>query len=100
MHHSSPYSNTTRYRDWLSVEASDLTSKFAACLAGKYSLTADEMAGLKLFDGKGNCNSCHLDGRGTALKAGQTDPSAKAMVNPLFSCFGSANEGVPLNPRL
>jgi len=22
------------------------------------------------------------------------------MVNPLFTCFGSANEGVPLNPRL
>ena len=21
------------------------------------------------------------------------------MVNPLFTCFGSANEGLPLNPR-
>jgi len=83
-----------------SVQVSAFSSKFDAFLAGKYTLTADEMAGLKLFDGKGNCNSCHLDGRGTTLKAGQTDTSAKAMVNPLFTCFGSANEGVPLNPRL
>jgi cytochrome c peroxidase len=82
-----------------SVQVSAFSSKFDAFLAGKYTLTADEMAGYRLFDGKGNCNSCHLDGRGTTLKSGQTDTSAKAMVNPLFTCFGSANEGVPLNPR-
>jgi hypothetical protein len=58
------------------------------------------MAGYKLFDGKGNCNSCHLDGRGTTLKSGQSDASSTAMVNPLFTCFGSANEGLPLNPRV
>jgi cytochrome c peroxidase len=57
------------------------------------------MAGFKLFNGKGNCNSCHLDGRGTTLKSDQTDTSSVALVNPLFTCFGSANEGVPLNPR-
>jgi cytochrome c peroxidase len=57
------------------------------------------MAGFQLFNGKGNCNSCHLDGRGTTLKSGQTDTSSTAMVNPLFTCFGSANEGLPLNPR-
>jgi cytochrome c peroxidase len=83
-----------------SVQVSAFSSKFDAFLAGKYTLTADEMAGFKLFDGKGNCNSCHLDGRGTTLKSGQTDASAKAMVNPLFTCFGSANEGLPLNPRI
>jgi cytochrome c peroxidase len=83
-----------------SVQVSAFSSKFDAFLTGKYTLTADEMAGFKLFDGKGNCNSCHLDGRGTTLKAGQTDTGSKAMVNPLFTCFGSANEGVPLNPRL
>jgi cytochrome c peroxidase len=82
-----------------SVQVTAFSSKFDAYLAGKYKLTADEMAGYKLFDGKGNCNSCHLDGRGTALKQGQSDNSATAMVNPLFTCFGSANEGVPLNPR-
>jgi len=82
-----------------SVQVSAFSSKFDAFLAGKYTLTADEMAGFKLFDGKGNCNSCHLDGRGTTLKAGQTDRSSSAMVNPLLTCFGSANEGLPLNPR-
>lgn len=82
-----------------SVQVSAFSSKFDALLAGKYKLTADEMAGYKLFDGKGNCNSCHLDGRGTTLKSGQTDTSATAEVNPLFTCFGSANEGIPLNPR-
>jgi cytochrome c peroxidase len=83
-----------------SVQVSAFSSRFDAFLAGKCKLTGDEMAGLKLFDGKGNCNSCHLDGRGTTLNAGQTDTSAKAMVNPLFTCFGSANEGLPLNPEI
>jgi len=82
-----------------SAQVSAFSSKFDAFLAGKYKLTAEEMAGFKLFDGKGNCNSCHLDGRGTTLKSNQADTSAAAMVNPLFTCFGSANEGVPLNPR-
>jgi cytochrome c peroxidase len=82
-----------------SVQISAFSSKFDAFLAGKYTLTADEMAGFQLFNGKGNCNSCHLDGRGTTLKSGQTDTSSTAMVNPLFTCFGSANEGLPLNPR-
>ena len=82
-----------------SAQVSSFSSKFDAFLAGKYKLTPEEMAGFKLFDGKGNCNSCHLDGRGTTLKSNQSDTSAAAMVNPLFTCFGSANEGVPLNPR-
>jgi len=82
-----------------SLQVSAFSSKFDAYLKGSYKLTADEMTGLKLFDGKGNCNSCHLDGRGTTLKRGQTDTGAAATVNPLFTCFGSANEGLPLNPR-
>ena len=82
-----------------SLQVSAFSSKFDAFLKGSYKLTADEMTGLKLFDGKGNCNSCHLDGRGTTLKRGQTDSGAAATVNPLFTCFGSANEGLPLNPR-
>ena len=82
-----------------SLQVSAFSSKFDAFLKGSYKLTADEMTGLKLFDGKGNCNSCHLDGRGTTLKRGQTDTGAAATVNPLFTCFGSANEGLPLNPR-
>ena len=83
-----------------SVQVSAFSSKFDAFLAGKYKLAADEMAGYNLFNGKGNCNSCHLDGRGTTLKADQKDSSAAAQVNPLFTCFGSANEGLPLNPRV
>ena len=82
-----------------SLQVSAFSSKFDAFLKGSYKLAPDEMAGLKLFDGKGNCNSCHLDGRGTTLKPGQTDNGAIASANPVFTCFGSANEGLPLNPR-
>src|SRR2546425_5587845 len=82
-----------------SKEVSPFTSKFDAFLAGKATLTPDEMAGYDLFKGKGNCNSCHVDGRGTTLTRAQTDTSNAATTNPLFTCFGSANEGLPLNPR-
>jgi cytochrome c peroxidase len=82
-----------------SKEVSPFTSKFDAFLAKKATLTPDEMAGYNLFKGKANCNSCHTDGRGTTLTPGQTDNSNVAVFNPLFTCFGSANEGLPLNPR-
>lgn len=82
-----------------SVQISNFTSKFDAFLKGKYTMTADEMAGYQLFNGKGNCNSCHVDGRGTT-NPGQVDTSTNATANPpLFTCFGSANEGLPINPR-
>ena len=82
-----------------SVQVSAFSSKFDAFLAGNYTMTGPERAGYNLFRGKANCNSCHLDGRGTALTPGQSDNSKAAQVNPLFTCFGSANEGLPLNPR-
>src|SRR3984893_526980 len=82
-----------------SVQVSAFSSKFDAFVKGNYTLTAEEMAGYNLFKGKGNCNSCHVDGRGTTLTPGQTDTSKVATVNPVFTCFGSANEGLPLNPR-
>jgi cytochrome c peroxidase len=63
-------------------------------------LTSDEMAGYMLFNGKGNCNSCHVDGRSTLLTPGQTDTGNTASVQPLFTCHGFANEGLPLNPRI
>jgi cytochrome c peroxidase len=50
---------------------SPFTSKFDAYLAGKYTLTPDEKAGYELFRGKGNCNSCHLDGRSTDPNGGR-----------------------------
>ncbi len=82
-----------------SPDVSAYSSKFDAFLAGSYTLTSAEAAGYALFRGKGNCNSCHLDGRGTTLTSGQTDDSTKAAVEPDFTCYGSANEGLPLNPR-
>jgi cytochrome c peroxidase len=82
-----------------SVRVSAFSSKFDAFLAGNYTMTADEMAGYNLFNGKGNCNSCHLDGLSTTLTAGQTDTGTPALTRPLFTCFGYANLGLPLNPR-
>ncbi len=82
-----------------SSQVSPFTSKFDAFLKSTYTLTKEEMAGYLLFNGKGNCNSCHVDGRGTTLHPGQFDNSTTASVKPLFTCFGSANEGLPLNPR-
>jgi len=93
-----------------SLSVSPFTSKFDAFLAGAYTLTAEEQAGYNLFRGKANCNSCHLDGRSTApaptVKHGGTpgmtggrDTGAAADVTPVFTCFGSANLGLPKNPR-
>jgi cytochrome c peroxidase len=80
-----------------STGVSAFSSKFDAFLKGKYTLTPDEQEGYDLFRGKGNCNSCHLDGRGTTLPG--TDTSVVADVAPVFTCFGQANLGLPLNPR-
>jgi cytochrome c peroxidase len=35
------------------VQVSAFSSKFDAFLVGKYTMTADELAGFKLFNGKG-----------------------------------------------
>ena len=94
-------------------DVSPFTSKFdsyLAFLAGNmsaYQLTPDEKAGYDLFRGKANCNSCHLDGRSTAptppppegTAPNSEDTGAAASTRPLFTCFGSSNLGLPLNPR-
>jgi cytochrome c peroxidase len=98
--------STNDYNHWAqsldayeaSVQVSPFSSKFDAFLAGNYKFTKDEEAGYRLFNGKANCNSCHLDGKGT-LKGLQQDTSATADTRPLLTCFGSANLGLPLNPR-
>ncbi len=93
-----------------SNEISPFTSKFDAFLKHKATLAADEMAGYNLFRGKAGCNTCHVDGRGSTQTPGTgsgsipatttgTDTSFAATVNPLFTCFGSSNLGLPLNPR-
>jgi cytochrome c peroxidase len=83
-----------------STDVSPFTSKFDAFLGNSYTMTADEMAGYNLFNGKGNCNSCHVDGRSTTLTSGQTDTGNTPGGQPIFTCFGYANEGLPLNARL
>jgi cytochrome c peroxidase len=98
---------TTVYNHWgqsisayeQSVQVSPFSSKFDAFLKGAVQLTPDEAAGLKLFNGKGNCNACHQNGRGTTLLPGQVDTSNTASIVPLFTAFGYANLGLPLNPR-
>jgi cytochrome c peroxidase len=88
-----------------SLSVSPFTSKFDAFLAGKYTFTADEAAGYALFRGKGNCNTCHLDGRSTAptpsfgTAPNGVDTGAAADLTPVFTCFGSSNLGIPKNPR-
>src|SRR6202030_3453602 len=88
-----------------SLDVSAFSSKFDEYLAflanvpgATNPMSTDELAGYNLFKGKGNCNSCHLAGRGTAA-ASQSDTSTLASTAPLFTCFGSANLGLPLNPR-
>jgi cytochrome c peroxidase len=82
-----------------SNDISPFTSKVDRGQAGLYTPTAQEIAGRVLFQGKGNCNSCHLDGASTKLTPGQTDTGTPNATEVLFTCFGYANLGLPLNPR-
>jgi cytochrome c peroxidase len=61
-----------------SAEVSQFTSKYDYWLKGKARLTGQELTGLSLFRGKGNCAACH--------------------VEPLFTDFTYDNLGVPKNP--
>ncbi len=81
-----------------SPDVSAFSSKFDALLAGNHTLTPTEMAGYNLFRGKGNCNSCHLDGRSTTLTPSQSDDGNAADVAPKFTDTTSANLGLPKNP--
>ena len=76
-------------------EVSPFSSKFDAALAGAATLTADELAGWNLFRGKGQCNTCHLDG--TANSTTPITPADAADVAPLFTDFTSSNIGTPQN---
>jgi cytochrome c peroxidase len=83
-----------------SLSISPFTSKFDAFPQGHIHYELRRGRWLCAVNGKGNCNSCHLDGRGTALQSTQADTSTAADVTPVFTCFGSANEGLPKNPRV
>jgi cytochrome c peroxidase len=83
-----------------SPEVSPFTSKVDFNINGLYPYTPNETAGAILFAGKGNCNSCHIDGQRTTLTPGQTQTGTYATnARPLFTCFGYSNLGLPLNPR-
>ena len=61
-----------------SSEVNPYTSKYDYWLKGEARLTGQELRGLQLFRGKGQCASCH--------------------VEPLFTDFSYDNVGVPKNP--
>jgi cytochrome c peroxidase len=65
-----------------SFEVNAFTSKFDYARKGMAKLTKEEQIGFALFNGKANCNNCHIDnGQG-----------------PLFTDFTFDNLGVPKNP--
>ena len=82
------------------VDVSPFNSKFDAFLKGTYTLTADEMAGYNCSTAKATAILATLTDRSTLLTPGQTDTGNTASVQPLFTCHGFANEGLPINPRL
>jgi cytochrome c peroxidase len=80
-------------------EVSSFSSKFDFALANPTQsvLTADELAGWNLFRGKGQCNTCHLDGTENITTAAPITPADAADVAPLFTDFTSTNIGTPQN---
>jgi cytochrome c peroxidase len=70
-----------------SREVSVYSSKYDAWKAGKAQLSAEELAGLAVFAGKGRCANCHVE----AAPAGGTGRA-------LFTDFTYDNLGVPRNP--
>jgi cytochrome c peroxidase len=82
-----------------SDSVSPFTSKFDYYLAGKATLTAQELNGYDLFRGKGSCNTCHLDGRASTLLGG-SDTGQAASVQPLFTDTTYNNLGLPKNVKL
>src|SRR5246127_5007475 len=96
----SPLHVSNTHRSFALSPRDSCPSKFDVFLFFFKQKTAYEMAGYNLFNGKGNCNSCHVDGRSTLLTPGQTDPGNTVGGQAIFTCFGYANEALPLNPRV
>jgi cytochrome c peroxidase len=61
-------------------------------------LSESELAGWRLFDGKGKCNLCHLDSL-SAFQQGEPDVSVNEVpeTEPLFTDFAAFNIGLPKN---
>jgi len=79
-----------------SPDVSAFSSKFDAYLAGNATLTAAELNGYTLFNGKARCNQCHLSG--TAVDSLNSEVAAD--VAPLFTDFTAINIGLPKNLAL
>ena len=80
-----------------SPDVSPFTSKFDYYLQSKATLTNQEEMGYDLFRGKGNCNSCHLDGTANSVAQSKATP---ADVRPLFTDTTYNNLGLPKNLNL
>jgi len=70
-----------------SKEANPFSSKYDYWLLKKVKLSAEEMLGLRLFEGKGKCAECHPNRKGP-----------KGAL-PLFTDFTYDNLGIPKNPK-
>jgi cytochrome c peroxidase len=79
----------------ISSSVSPFTSKFDAFLAAGTTLTAQEQRGYALFNGKAQCNTCHIDGRSNTATG--TDTGVATNVAPLFTDFTYNNIGLPRN---
>jgi cytochrome c peroxidase len=71
------------------------SSKFDAYLAGNAQLTSQEMHGYQIFNGQGQCNTCHLSGNASGATGGTATD-----VAPLFTDFTSSNLGLPKNTSI
>jgi cytochrome c peroxidase len=78
------------------------TSKFDYALAhpDRKVLSPEETAGYRLFNGKGHCNQCHLDGTQIREAEGH-GPALDEATNaaPLFTDFTFNNLGIPQNTQ-
>jgi cytochrome c peroxidase len=84
-----------------SPAVSAFSSKLDAFLAGKYKMTPDEMAGYKLFNGKANCNSCHLEAYRQPRSRARATPAATARggrSSPASAMPISACRSMPTSP--
>jgi cytochrome c peroxidase len=70
-----------------SHEVNPFTSKYDYYLAGNPVLSAQELAGLALYEGKGQCAACH------------PSQPREGGAPPLFTDFTYDNLGVPKNPH-
>lgn len=94
-----------------SPDTSPFSSKFDYALSHPEQkvLSEEELAGWRLFRGKAQCNTCHVDGtQNAATDAGKSASGTSSRTfaagdtnrGPLFTDFQTHNLGVPANPAL